>query len=212
MTAGSILRLPLAQSAARVVATDKALVEPWVQAARLGRLDAWEALYRHFCAGVYRHLCYLTGDPQLAEDLAQDVFARAMASIATFAEDARFSTWLHGIAINVARMHWRRGDATRRAFGRLEDLRRQHDDDFQRPDGAHLRNRKMQVLYGVLATLPGHLREAFVLRDAEGLPVAEVAAQLGISPANVAVRAHRARLRIRDELERLGWLQEEGER
>jgi RNA polymerase sigma-70 factor (ECF subfamily) len=63
----------------------------------------------------------------------------------------------------------------------------------------------MRLVYDILATLPENLREAFVVRELEGLPVDEAAEVLGISPGNVAVRASRARARIRKELERLGW-------
>jgi RNA polymerase sigma-70 factor (ECF subfamily) len=62
-------------------------------------------------------------------------------------------------------------------------------------------------VHAILADLPEHLREAFVLRDLEGLAPDEAAAQLGISPGNLAVRATRARQRVRAVLERQGWLE-----
>jgi len=73
-------------------------------------------------------------------------------------------------------------------------------------DRVHMAKRKAEALYAVLETLPEHLREAFVLRDLEGLSPAEAAAQLGITPGNLSVRATRARERIRRELEARGWL------
>ena len=73
-------------------------------------------------------------------------------------------------------------------------------------DRAHLARERARVVYSILAEMPEHLREAFVLRDLEGLAPSEAAAQLGISPGNLAVRATRARQRLRAELEKLGWL------
>jgi len=58
----------------------------------------------------------------------------------------------------------------------------------------------------VLDAIPDTLREVFVLRDLEGRSEREIAEHLAISRGNVAVRATRARTRIRKELVRLGWL------
>ncbi|MCY1007267.1 sigma-70 region 4 domain-containing protein [Nannocystis pusilla] len=77
------------------------------------------------------------------------------------------------------------------------------------PESAHLRQRRAEVLMAVLETLPPQLREAFVLCDLQDMPVPAAAAELGISPGNLRVRATRARARIRSELVRLGWLTED---
>ncbi len=65
--------------------------------------------------------------------------------------------------------------------------------------------RRAEALVAVLDSLPGHLREAFVLRDLKRHSPAEAAEMLGISRGNLRVRATRARARIRRELVRLGW-------
>ena len=74
------------------------------------------------------------------------------------------------------------------------------------PDQAHAQEQRMQMLYQVLETIPTSLREAFILRELEGVPAHEAADQLGITPGNLAVRLTRARSRIRKELTRRGWL------
>lgn len=185
---------------------------PVVERARQGDLDAWSTLYGELFDGIYRHVCYMTGAPAVAEDLVQETFAKAMVSVDRFEGQSKFTTWMHGIAVNLVRMHWRRKDVNKRAVARLGEVERTRADQRREsPDGVHMRNERLQVLYDVLATLPEHLREAFIMRDLEGLPPAEAAQQLGISTGNLGVRAHRARARIRDELERLGWLSEEGQ-
>jgi RNA polymerase sigma-70 factor (ECF subfamily) len=105
-------------------------------------------------------------------------------------------------------MYWRRASTAARAHDHLEkieDQARQHAGQFEQ-DRAHLREHRMQVLYEVLATLPARLREAFVLRELEGQSGEDVAALLGISVGNVAVRASRARARIRAQLKKRGML------
>ena len=137
----------------------------------------------------------------------QEAFARALVSLGTFDGRSSFSTWLHGIALNVVRNHWRASTSTQTAHHRLEAMHTVRDAGSHGDvDRTHLAKERAKVVYAVLAGMPEHLREAFVLRDLEGLPPHEAAAQLGISPGNLAVRATRARQRLRAELEAMGWL------
>lgn len=175
--------------------------------ARTGDLDAWSALYAAHHASVFRQIRYLCGDRVMAEELTQETFAQAMASCRRYDERRAFAGWLHGIALNVVRKHWRKHHNRSRAMERYEHV----DGACPRPedpDGGHLRRERSRVLYDVLAELPPRWREAFVLREIQGLGMAEVAQRLEISAANVAVRVTRARARIRDELARRGWLDE----
>ena len=180
-----------------------------VDRARGGDLDAWSRLYQEHFDRVFKHVAYLAGDVHAAEDLVQETFARAFVGLAQFAGRASFVGWLRGIAVNVVRRHWRsryRGD---QAMDRFETMHRDvvggSDVD---PEGAHLRQRRAEVLLAALATLPESLREAYVLCDLQELPVADAAAELGVTPGNLRVRASRARARIHAELVRLGWLKE----
>ncbi|MEX1368483.1 MAG: RNA polymerase sigma factor [Nannocystaceae bacterium] len=181
--------------------------EALVTRAQRGDLDAWSRLYRDHFEAVYRHVCFLTGDAGLSEDLVQDAFARAMTHAASYDGRSSFVNWLRGIALNVVRMHWRRSRATDRVQG---ELRTMHDlsPAAGTPERQHLQEQRMAAVYEILATLPIHLREAFVLRELEGLSTEEAGQQLGISAGNLAVRATRARKRIRVELQRRGWASE----
>jgi RNA polymerase sigma-70 factor (ECF subfamily) len=177
-----------------------------VGSARQGDLDAWSRLYIETFDVVLKHVCCLTGDASLAEDLVQDAYARAMSNIGQYDGRAPFVAWLRGIALNVVRMHWRRTKTTDRVHDRLRELVIVTSGGIAAgPDRVHQQDQRARLLYQLLATLPENLREAFVLRELEGLPPTEAAAALGISEGNLAVRASRARARIRQELERLGW-------
>jgi RNA polymerase sigma-70 factor, ECF subfamily len=177
-----------------------------VTAARDGDLQAWSRLYQETFDALLGHVCYLVGDAALAEDIVQDVYARAMTHVKQYDGRASFVGWLRGIALNVVRMHWRRSSTTVRVHERLrESVALATGGVTIALDRAHAQEQRMRLLYELLATLPESLREAFVLRELEGLPPTEAALQLGISEGNLAVRASRARARIRKELERLGW-------
>ena len=177
-----------------------------IERARGGDVQAWSRLYQEHFDGVYRRLRFLTGDDDLAEDLSQETFAKAMVAVSTYRGPASFAAWLGGIALNVARAQWRWRRNTQAAHGRMEHM----EEALARCDGAPdrliLRETRARVLYAILEAMPESLREVFILRDLEGVPAREIAEQLGISEGNVAVRATRARARVRTELERLGWL------
>lgn len=179
-------------------------IQVLVARAQGGDMQAWARLYQEHFDGLFRHLRYLSGDAQLAEELVQESFVRALCSIDRYDGEARFSTWLHGIGVNVVRNHWRSQRSTARAHAKLSLVQAAADEgDAPTPDATVLCRQRARALYEALETLPEHLREAFILRDLEGLPPAEAAAQLGITPNNLAVRASRARTRIRRLLARM---------
>lgn len=182
-----------------------------VERARAGDMQAWALLYRAHFPPLVRHVRFLTGDASMTEELVQEAFARALVKLPSFDGRATLSTWLHGIALNVVRNHWRAQRNTATAHERLRSMHAASDAAIApRLDQAHLSRKKTEALYAVLETLPENLREAFVLRDLQGNSPAEAAAKLGITPGNLSVRASRARERIRQELERLGWLNPKG--
>lgn len=181
--------------------------EARVTRAQSGEMEAWAELYQAHYAAIFRHVRYLGGAGAPVEDLVQEVFARALVALPGFDGRASFSTWLHGVAVNVVRNHWRARQSTETAHQRLKDINAVHGVSSSNDvDRAHMHKRRAQAVYAILEQLPSHLREAFVLRDLEGFSPADAAAQLGISPGNLSVRASRARERIRQELETLGWL------
>lgn len=178
--------------------------------ARRGDVAAWSRLYEEAFDEVFRHVCFLTGSTDVAEDLAQDAFARAFVSIETFDQRSSFARWVRGIALNLVRMHWRHSAVEHRAHQALTLAR--SDTDQNRESDPSLRHETaacIHTLYALVQQLPEILRDVFILRDLDGLPTAEVAAVLGITPKNATVRATRARARLRDELLRLGWSTEE---
>jgi RNA polymerase sigma-70 factor (ECF subfamily) len=181
-----------------------------VAAARAGDVQAWAQLYQENFDRVYRRLCFMVGRSTDAEDLTQETFARAVVGLAGFDGRSSFATWVRGIATNVARNFLRAKDTRRRAEERLAELeaivRRGEDGDR-----TQLRRARTEALYTALSTMPEHLREAFVLREVEGLSTAEAAAEVGVSANNMAVRTWRARRRLQAELGRMGWLSDDAE-
>jgi RNA polymerase sigma-70 factor (ECF subfamily) len=187
------------------------MVEQLVQRAQAGEMSAWSRLYQDNFERIYRHVRALTGDASVSEELVQETFVQALLRISSFDGRSAFSTWLHGVAINVVRNNWRAQKSTARAHARLEVVHAVEARGSDELDGPMHRQQRVKALYAALETLPDHLRVAFVLRDLEGLSPDEAADRLGISPGNLAVRATRARQRIRKQLVAWGVLTPESE-
>lgn len=176
-----------------------------VERARSGDMQAWARLYQDHWARLLRHVSYLTGDVNAAEDLVQECFAQALASLTRFDARAPFFAWLRGIALNIVRKHWRTRGRRTRAYTRIE-AEANANAPSDGPESGHLSKLRAQTLLAVLDELPDHLREAFVLCDLRDMSAEDAAQELGISPGNLRVRATRARARIRVALTELGWL------
>lgn len=141
----------------------------------------------------------LVGDPALAEDLVQEVLLRAHRSAEGFKGDASRKSWLHVIALNVVRDHFR---ATARrpkqvsdpeALLALQDNEALEDDLLQREMASCIRQYVLR--------LPQRQRDVVALHDIAGLTHSEVASALDISQSNSRILLHRGRAALRLLLE-----------
>ena len=183
--------------------------EVLVARAASGDDSAFEMIVARYQARVFRLACRLTNETD-APDVLQDTFLRVYQHLASFRGESQFRTWLYRIASNTALMH--RRAATRRPVEPLDvflprfNAEGQHAGtpaDLQVASHAdELLDRQFlaQKARDVIARLPDAYRDAFVLRDLEELSTEDVAQTLGIAPAAVRQRVHRARLMLRGYL------------
>jgi RNA polymerase sigma-70 factor (ECF subfamily) len=184
--------------------------EALVARAAAGDEPAFEDLVIRYQARVFRLARRLTGDDGDAQDAQQETFLQVHRGLPSFRGDARFSTWLFRIATNAALMQ--RRARQRRPAESLEDYLPRFDGaglhaatpaQLQAPCRAEdLLDRQLLAdkARAGIERLPDLYREAFVLRDLEELPTSEVAEVLGLEPAAVRQRVHRARLMLRGYL------------
>jgi len=167
---------------------------------------AFEALVRRYQRRVFGLACRLTSETD-APDVLQETFLQLHRHLPSFRGDARFGTWLYRIATNAALMH-RRAQARRPTESLDAFLPRfdSHGEHVGTPEALQVAARADEILdrkvlveraQEALARLPDLYRDAFVLRDLEELSTAEVAQVLGLDPAAVRQRVHRARLMMR---------------
>ena len=184
--------------------------EVLVSRAAAGDEAAFEELVRRHQDRVWRLAWRLTGDEADAADVLQETFLQLFRHLGEFRGDARFTTWLFRIVTNAALM--RRRSRLRRPADSLEAYMPRFDaEGFHAATPAQLQvTTRIEELLDLetlarraragIAALPDAYRVPFVLRDLEELDTAEVASVLGIAPAAVRQRVHRARLMLRGYL------------
>jgi RNA polymerase sigma-70 factor, ECF subfamily len=177
--------------------------------AAAGDNSAFEAIVQRYQARVFRLACRLTSDTD-APDVLQDTFLQVYRHLQSFRGDSQFGTWLYRIATNAALMH--RRSKARHPADSLDQYLPRFDADgkhaatpVQLQVASHAdelldRQTLADKARDVIARLPDTYRDAFVLRDLEDMPTAHVAQVLGIEPATVRQRVHRARLMLRGYL------------
>jgi len=194
----TIATFPSDQASAAVVmrvadngrSSETALVD---NAAR-GDVEAFEELYRANSGRVYVLCLRMTGDPALAEELAQEAFVRAWQKLGSFRGASAFSTWLHRVTVNVVLGH-------RRSNARRETRLHVVAEDF--PGDVPAREAwpaEAIDLERAVASLPDGARTVFVLHDVEGFRHREISHLAGIAVGTSKAQLHRARKMLRKAL------------
>lgn len=180
--------------------------------AAAGDDSAFEEIVRRYQSRVYRLACRLTSDTD-APDVLQETFLQVYRHLPSFRGDSQFGTWLFRIATNAALMH--RRSCARRPTESLERFLPRFTGDGRHsatPAELSVASRADELLdrqflaekaRDVIAQLPDLYRDAFVLRDLEEMTTGDVARILGVEPATVRQRVHRARLMLRGYLSHL---------
>lgn len=157
---------------------------------------AVRALYERHAPRVYAVIRRIAGDDHLAEDYAQDTWLRAFRALPTFRGQARFSTWLHRIAVNTALEGSRKHDRLGERSGPL-------------PEGVPAPADRTDPLLGsrieeALDRVPQGMRQVLVLHDVEGYTHEEIGGMLGVNPGTSKSQLFKARARMRDLLRDTG--------
>jgi RNA polymerase sigma-70 factor (ECF subfamily) len=168
-------------------------VEVASRAARYDR-EAFAELFDRFFEGIRRYAYFHTGDEDLADDMAAEVFSQALASIESFTDrGGTIGAWLYGIARNVVAGHFRRSGRAR-VVALSDELPAPEEHG---PVQTVLEEISNSELYQALATLPDTQREIVVLRFIEGYNVETVARIVGKRPGAVRALQHRAMIALR---------------
>lgn len=154
--------------------------------------SAIRLLYERYAPRVYAVVRRIAADDDLAQDYAQEAWIRAIRALPTFRGDARFSTWLHRIAVNAALQALRKSETrTRREAPMPEAV-----PVPPRPADALLEQR----LESALDRLPSGMRQVLILHDVEGYTHEEIGEVLGVTSGTSKSQLFKARARMREFL------------
>jgi RNA polymerase sigma-70 factor, ECF subfamily len=167
---------------------------------RAGDARAFEELVASHQHRVFGVALRMLGIAAEAEEIAQEAFLRAHRSLGEFRGDARLSTWLYAIVSRLCLNRLASGD--RRAVRHGEDILRRVADERGGPEARAERGELDAALHRAIAELPEERRVVIILRDVEGLAYEEIARALDVELGTVRSRLHRARMEIREKLER----------
>jgi RNA polymerase sigma-70 factor (ECF subfamily) len=177
-----------------------------VALARQGRTEAYGELVRRYQDRLFHTLVSFLQNAEDALDVAQETFLTAWQALDSFKGDARFFTWLYRIGMNLAIDLKRRQKKTSRLDPGQEDSGRQPDPVASDADPSQALERQEESarVRWALGRVSDEHRAVLLLKDLEGLKYEEIAEVLDIPLGTVRSRLHRARLELRQVLERLG--------
>jgi RNA polymerase sigma-70 factor (ECF subfamily) len=178
-----------------------------VRLAQEGDTRAFDELVVRYRDKVYRLSFKILRNEDDAAEALQDAFTSAYRGLKKFKAESTFSTWLYRVATNASLMKYRKRRDDHLSLEQSQSATRDAEplsipDWSQQPLEELLDSETREVMEEGLRRLPEDLRTVFILRDEEGHSNAEVAEMLELSVPAVKSRLHRARIALRDRLDR----------
>ena len=182
-----------------------------VAALRAGDEEAFRELVRDWHASLLRVAQMFVSSRAVAEDVVQETWVRVLGALDRFEGRSSLKTWVFRILVNTAKTRGQR-EGRSLPFSALPDAT--VDEERFLPDGhwaspPHdlpedrlLATETREVIAHAIDALPDNQRTVISLRDIEGWTADEVRNALDISEVNQRVLLHRARAKVRQELER----------
>lgn len=165
-----------------------------VAQARAGKPEAWDALFRRYQKPLYVYAVELVHDEQASLDIVQEAFIAATRHLGSLREDARFGSWLFGIAHQKCIQRWRQRD--REAVG-LEELAATPDEFEPDPGELLIRREQEAEFMNLLNQLPLAQRSVLLLHFIEEFSLEEIAGITTTPLGTVKSRLHYAKKQLR---------------
>jgi len=179
----------------------------YVAAAKAGDVAAFEDLVNRYERKIFRLAQHITQNTEDAQDVSQEAFLKAFEHLPDFQGNSRFYTWLVRIAVNQALMKLRKRRTKEVSLDEdieTEDnfMPREIEDWGPSPEQHFAQGELAGILSRVIGELDPAFRLVFQLRDIDELSTEETAEALGLSVPAVKSRLLRARLKLREKLNR----------
>ena len=164
-------------------------------------------LFERYHGVVYRRCLALLRHDDDAAEATQDAFLSAYRGLKNFKAESTFSTWMYRIGTNAALMKYRRRRDGHVSYEQSQSSNEDAEplaiaDWSAQPLDELLDGETREILSKEVEKLPANEREVFLLRDIMEQSNEQVAKELGLSVAAVKSRLHRARVHLRDRVNR----------
>lgn len=164
-------------------------------------------IYSEYYPRIVGYLRRIVGESE-AEDVAQETFMKTGKALETFRGDSQLSTWIYRITTNAAMDHIRSRSSLKRApeepfqeEGEAEIKDLWTGEKKPSLETSLIRGQMNECIRGIVATLPPNYRVVITLSELEGLTNNEIAEILQVSLDTAKIRLHRARAKLKAELE-----------
>ncbi len=196
--------MPQREASKKTHDKDAALIE----AINAGETDKFYELVQRYQQALFNFAMRLCGQVADAEDVVQDTFLNVFRYLKDFRFESQFKNWLYRIAMSACIKRRRRSKFAPERELSLDDFLPGEEDVVAAETPGWAREPLQRLLNEELAgridqailALPETYRPVLVLRDIEGFSTEETAQILNLTPGNVKVRLHRARLFVREQL------------
>ena len=179
-----------------------------IQAINSGQAEKFHDLVKRYEQKLYNFSLRMCRNPSDAEDMIQDTFLNVFKYLKNFRYETKFKNWLYKVAASTCIKKRRKSKFAPDKELSLDEFL--PNDEAEKPEHVpewallpldKLLNEELSgVINQTILALPKKYRVVIVLRDIEGFSTAETAQILNLSPSNVKVRLHRARLYLREKL------------
>ncbi len=169
-----------------------------VAQARAGEPAAWDVLFHRYQLPLYVYVFELNHDEQASLDIVQETFIAAVRHIGGLRDDAKFGSWLFGIAHQKCIQRWRRQQHGEVLFDEIPET----PDEFEdAPDNLLIRREQEAIFMNLLDQLPVPQRSVLLLHFIEGFSLEEIARVTETQIGTVKSRLHYAKKALRKLME-----------
>jgi len=169
-----------------------------VPQARAGEPAAWDALFHRYQLPLYVYVFELVHDEQTSLDIVQETFIAAVRHIGGLRDNAKFGSWLFGIAHQKCAQRWRKQNREEILREEIAEL----PDEFEHsPDDLLIRQEQEAGFMNLLNQLPLPQRAVLLLHFIEDFSLEEIAGITGANPGTVKSRMHYAKRALKKLLE-----------
>lgn len=179
--------------------------EQLVEAFQAGHLAAYDELVSRWQSKIRGAVWRVLGSTEDAADITQEAFLRAFRGLKAFKREAKFSSWIYQIALNLCRDSLRRKKG--KSYVSLDEPEPQFPalvskgpSPLELSEGSQLADRVRMAIQ----KLSEEQREVIILKEYEGLTFAEIAETLGLPTSTVKTRLYRGLVEMKQHLARDG--------